>query len=50
MTNAIMQVLDCSPTIVADPGLTNANMQVCLFSSLSVEYWERREKDQKANH
>lgn len=28
MTNATMQVLDCSPTIVSDPGLTNANMQV----------------------
>ena len=23
------KVLDCSPTIVADPGLTTANMQVC---------------------
>ena len=23
------KVLDCSPTIVADPGLTDANMQVC---------------------
>lgn len=28
MTNAVLQVLDCSPTIVSDPGLTTANMQV----------------------
>jgi hypothetical protein len=37
MTNAIMQVLDCSPTIVADPGLTNANMQVRLAYSPFLE-------------
>ena len=28
MTNATLQVLDCSPTVVSDPGLTTANMQV----------------------
>ena len=38
MTNANMQVLDCSPTIVADPGLTNANMQVQSPSSHAA--WE----------
>ena len=30
LTPERVQVLDCSPTIVADPGLTTANMQVCL--------------------
>jgi hypothetical protein len=44
MTNAILQVLDCSPTIVADPGLTNANMQVRLSSSLHVECETKEER------
>lgn len=40
LTSVFLQVLDCSPTIVSDPGLTTANMQVsvgdCFQSSVSA--------------
>lgn len=36
LTGERVQVLDCSPTIVADPGLTTANMQVCSHSCASA--------------
>ena len=35
------KVLDCSPTIVADPGLTDANMQVGGFSLM---VWQKGAK------
>jgi ADP-ribose pyrophosphatase len=28
-----LQVLDCTPTMVSDPGLTTANMQVCTLQN-----------------